>query len=136
MPPLLSSLATRLTPADASSLRGLARIAPVAVFHLAALAVMLWSEIGIARMAAFVAAWGLLNFFWLVLLRRPALSAALSFAFIAALIVVSRFKFDVLWMTVSFVDVMIIDSDTIAFLWGMFPKVRTVTIVVLVLALP
>ena len=31
-------------------------------------------------MAAFLLTWGLLNFLWLALLRRPALSAALSFA--------------------------------------------------------
>ena len=99
MPPLLASLATRLTLVDTLSQHRVARLAPVAAFHLAALAVMLWSEIGPERMAVFVATWGLLNFFWLVLLRRPGLSAALSFAMLAALIVVSRFKFQVLWMT-------------------------------------
>jgi phosphoglycerol transferase MdoB-like AlkP superfamily enzyme len=136
MPPLLASLATRLTLVDALSQHRVARLAPVAAFHLAALAVMLWSEISLTGMAVFVATWGLLNFFWLVLLRRPGLSAALSFAMLAALIVVSRFKFQVLWMTASFIDVMIIDSDTFAFLWMMFPKVRTMTIVAVVLAVP
>jgi phosphoglycerol transferase MdoB-like AlkP superfamily enzyme len=136
MPPLLSSLTARLTLADPLSLRAVTRVAPAAVFHLAALAVMLWSEIGVARMAVFVFAWGLLNCLWLVLLRRPALSAALSFAILATLIAVSRFKFQVLWMTASFVDVMIIDTDTIAFLWMMFPQVRTAAIIALVLTVP
>ena len=36
--------------------------------------------------------WGLLNFVWLALLRRPALAAGLSFAMFAAVIWVSRFK--------------------------------------------
>ena len=73
----------------------MARVAPVAVFHLAALAVMVWSEEGPIRMAAFLLTWGMLNFFWLALLRRPALSAALSFAMLVILVMVSRFKFKV-----------------------------------------
>jgi DNA-binding NarL/FixJ family response regulator len=136
MPPLLASLATRLTLVDTLSQHRVARLAPVAAFHLAAFAVMLWSEIGPARMAVFVATWGLLNFFWLLLLRRPGLSAALSFAMLAALIVISRFKFQVLWMTASFIDVMIIDSDTFAFLWTVFPSVRTMAIIAPLVAVP
>ena len=97
---------------------------------------MVWSEEGPIRMAAFLLTWGLLNFFWLALLRRPALSAALSFAMLVMLVMVSRFKFDVLWMTASFVDVMVIDSDTFAFLWQVFPNVRTAMIVAAVVAVP
>ena len=48
----------------------------------------------------------------------------------------SRFKFQVLWMTVTFIDVMIIDSDTFTFLWAVFPKLRTLAIVVLATAVP
>src|SRR5262249_20853015 len=47
---------------------------------------------------------------------RPGLSAALSFVMIVVLILLSRFKHDLLFMTASFVDVMIIDADTFAFL--------------------
>jgi hypothetical protein len=52
------------------------------------------------------------------------------------LVAVSRFKFSVLWMTASFIDVMIIDTDTFAFLWEILPKVRTTSMIVLVLAVP
>src|SRR3954463_8628118 len=105
MSPFMTSLTRRFSPADSLSREGLARVVPVAAFHVAALAVMVWSEEGPIRMAAFLLTWGLLNCFWLTLLRRPALSAALSFSMLAALVMISRFKFQVLWMTASFVDV-------------------------------
>ena len=136
MPSFLTSLARRLTPADMATPSGWARIAPVAAFHLAALAVMIWSEAGPNRMAAFLLTWGVLNFLWLALLRRPALSAALSFAMLVILVMVSRFKFEIVGMTASFVDVMVIDSDTFAFLWQVFPHVRAGTVAGVAVALP
>jgi phosphoglycerol transferase MdoB-like AlkP superfamily enzyme len=136
MSPFLSTLASRLTPADSISRRDLARVAPVAACHLAALAVMMWSEAWPVPAVAFLLTWGMLNFFWLALLRRPALSAALSFAMFVILILISRFKFDVLWMTASFVDVMVIDLDTFAFLWMVFPNIRLAAIAVTILAVP
>jgi hypothetical protein len=135
MPPLLSSLASRAAPGGAVSDYRLARLAPV-VFHVAALGVMLWSEFGAFRVAVFIFSWGLVNFLWLALLRRPGLSAALSFAILVSLVVVSRFKFAVLSMTASFIDVMIVDSDTVAFLGTVFPKVKATALIVLVLGLP
>src|SRR5690242_19967759 len=98
MPPLLTSLATRLTLQEALGQHGFARIAPVAAFHVAAFAIMLWSELGPLDMAVFALSWGLVNCLLLVLLRRPALSAAVSFVLLIVLIAVSRFKFAVLWM--------------------------------------
>jgi hypothetical protein len=136
MSPFSSTPAGRLTPADSLKRRELARIAPVAAFHLAALAVMIWSEAWPIPMVAFLLTWSMLNFFWLTLLRRPALSAALSFAMFVVLILVSRFKFEILWMTASFIDVMVIDLDTFAFLWMVFPGLRTVAVVVTVIAVP
>ena len=61
-------------------------------------------------------AWGLLNCFWLVLFRRPGLAGAASLTFIVLLILLSQLKHGVLFMTVNFVDLMIIDWDTIGFL--------------------
>jgi phosphoglycerol transferase MdoB-like AlkP superfamily enzyme len=114
----------------------LTRVAPLALLHLAALAIMLWSEINLLSMAVFALAWGFVNGLWLVLLRRPALAAALSLVLFAVLIMVSRFKFDVLWMSLSFIDVMIIDADTFAFLMMMFPNVRTASVVVALVFIP
>ena len=59
---------------------------------------------------AFLLTWGLVNFVWLVLLRRPAVAAALSLVLVVVLILLSRFKHDVLIMTANFLDVMMIDS--------------------------
>jgi hypothetical protein len=88
----------------------------VASIHIAAFAIMLWSEVDVVAKTTFVLAWGFLNFFWLAVLRRPGLSAALSLVMLIVLILLSRFKHDILFMTASFVDVMIIDVDTFAFL--------------------
>ncbi len=131
-----SSIAGRFTRIDGSSPLGFAQIAPVAAFHIAALAVMIWSEIGPIGMAAFILAWGFVNFVWLAALRRPGISAALSFALLVGLVAISRFKFQILWMTASFVDVMVIDADTFSFLLEILPNVRTALIVGAVAAVP
>src|SRR3954471_8752202 len=128
--------APRSTLLGAWSRHGAATLVPVATFHLAALATLAWSETGLERMAIFAAAWGLLNFLWLVVLCRPGLSAALSLLMLGILIIVSRFKFGVLSMSVSFIDVMIIDGDTFAFLWMMFPKVRVAIATAILLFIP
>src|ERR671924_552630 len=110
MPPVVGNLKSRL--ADRRHTAGRALFVAV---HLAALAVLLWSEDEPAARAAFILAWGVLNFFWLVLLRRPLTSAALSLMLIGILIVLSQFKHSVLMMTATFVDVMVIDSATFLF---------------------
>src|SRR4026207_2371337 len=48
--------------------------------------------------------------------RRPLASGLISLSFIVVLILLSQFKHEKLWMTVDFVDLMIIDRDTSAFL--------------------
>jgi hypothetical protein len=120
----------------AAALRGRLDIACLAALHLAAFAVMAASEFELVPRLAFILTWSLLNFFWLALLRRPVLSAALSLALVVVLIEISRFKFRTLFMTASFIDVMIIDSDTFAFLWSIFPKVRWAVIAALAVAIP
>ena len=69
-------------------------------------------------------------------MRRPGIAAALSLAILQAVIVLSRFKFDITWMTITFLDVLIIDFDTIAFLLTIFPQLRMTAIVAVVLAIP
>ena len=61
------------------------------------------------------------NFFWLALLRRPASAALVSLAMVVTLILLSQFKYDKLMMTVNFVDVMILDPDTVAFFLTIYP---------------
>ena len=109
-------------PACIRSRRDLLALCLTAVLHVAALIVMAASEADRVASVAFLLSWALLNFFWLALVRRPVVAALLSLELIVALILLSRFKFDKLWMTVDFVDVMIIDRDTSAFLLTIVPS--------------
>ena len=103
---------------------GLVRLSAVAVPHLAALALMLATEVDFGARMGFLLSWGILNFFWIALLRRPALSGALSLTLVVLLVLLSRLKHDVVQMTANFVDLMVIDSDTAAFLFTIFPNLR------------
>lgn len=122
--------------ADAVARYGHGRIALAVAPHLAALALMVWSEAGLVTKAAFLLTWGLLNFLWLAILRRPAFSAALALAMIVLLMLLSQLKHSVLMMTASFVDIMIVDTDTISFLFTIFPSLRWMVAVALAAILP
>jgi hypothetical protein len=136
MPPLIASLAHRLNPSASMTGPQALRLLPLAAFHLAALVVMVAIENGPLRMLVYLLAWGLINFVWLALLRRPAIAAGLSLTIFAAVIWISRFKHRVLWMTANFMDVMIIDAETVAFLWAILPEVRVIGIAAAVVAIP
>jgi hypothetical protein len=99
----------------------------LAAIHIAAFVIMMWSEVDVVAKTTFFLAWGFLNFFWLAVLRRPGPSAALSLVMLVVLILLSRFKHDILFMTASFVDVMIIDADTFAFLMTVSSELRYAT---------
>src|ERR1700722_20962735 len=103
---------------------GIWRWLAVAAPHLAALAVMLQTETDFSARAGFLLSWGILNLFWIALLRRPALSGALSLTLVVLLILLSRLKHDIVQMTANFVDLMVIDRDTAAFLFTIFPHLR------------
>src|ERR1700690_2804968 len=103
---------------------GIWRWLAVAAPHLAALAVMLQTETDFSARAGFLLSWGILNLFWIALLRRPALSGALSLTLVVVLILLSRLKHDIVQMTANFVDLMVIDRDTAAFLFTIFPNLR------------
>ena len=101
---------------------GIWRLLAVAAPHLAALAIMLQTETDFGSRAGFLLSWGILNFFWIALLRRPALSGALSLTLVVVLVLLSRLKHDIVQMTANFVDLMVIDRDTAAFLFTIFPQ--------------
>jgi hypothetical protein len=103
---------------------GLWRLLAVAAPHLAALGLMVQTESDFGSQLAFVLSWGILNFFWITLLRRPALSGALSLTLVVVLVLLSRLKHDVVQMTANFVDLMVIDRDSAAFLFTIFPNLR------------
>jgi hypothetical protein len=105
---------------------GLWRAGLVLLPHVIAFAIMAVTETTLTAMAAFLLAWGLLNFLWLALLRRPAAAAMLSLVMIGVLVLLSQLKYHVLMMTVNFIDLMIVDTDTITFLFTIFPALRAI----------
>jgi hypothetical protein len=115
---------------------GLIRLSAVAVPHLAALGLMLATETDFGSRIGFLLSWGILNFFWLALLRRPALSGGLSLTLVVLLVLLSRLKHDVVQMTANFVDLMVIDRDTASFLFTIFPSLRWPVIASALVILP
>jgi hypothetical protein len=135
MPPALAFLTQQLAAAGTGERRRLP-FWLLASLHIVALAIVLWSEVDpVAKLAA-VLFWGLLNFLWLMLVRRPAAAAALSLAIIVTLILLSQFKHDKLLMTVNFLDIIIIDSDTLAFLFTVFPDLTWMVATVAAVVVP
>ena len=115
---------------------GIWRLLAVAAPHLAALVVMFQTETDFGSRICFLLSWAILNFFWIALLRRPALSGALSLTLVVVLILLSRLKHDIVQMTANFVDLMVIDRDTAAFLFTIFPHLRWSVIGAALLVLP
>ncbi len=99
-------------------------IAVTLLLHVGALLLLVTTEVSLVGVVIFLLVWVTLNCLWLVLVRRPTVAALLSLEMLAALVMLSRFKFDKLWMTIDFVDVMIVDRDTMAFLLAIFPALR------------
>jgi hypothetical protein len=108
----------------------------IALPHLVALAILLATEDDVVSQAAFALAWGLLNCFWLALFRRPGFAGAVSLTTIVLLILLSQLKHGVLFMTVNFVDLMIIDWDTIGFLLTVMPTLSRNVLIAAAITLP
>jgi Sulfatase len=111
------------------------RAAFIAAIHLAALAILYQTEWGLIHGVLAVLAWALLNCGWLFVLRRPGLSAALSLAMLSLIVVLSQFKFGILWMGLTFLDFLIVDPDSLSYLFGIFPQLRLVIPAVAVVAI-
>ena len=121
MSPGADIVLNRRTPAEAISRRDRIVLCLIAVIHVIALIVMATTEADLVGKAAFLLAWAVLNFLSLALVRRPAVAALISIELVVALVLLSRFKYEKLWMTIDFVDLMIVDRDTSAFLLAAFP---------------
>ena len=120
-----SALLSRLALAEGISRRDALALSAIAALHIVALVIMVATEVDLIAKVTFLLAWALLNFLCLVVLRRPIASALISLSFIVPLILLSQFKHEKLWMTVDFVDLMIIDRDTSSFLLAVIPGLRT-----------
>ena len=104
--------------------------------HLAALAVLLSTEYGPFAITLSLLAWVFVNCFLLVVLPRPGVCAALALAFMVILIALSHFKFEILQLTLTFLDFLIIDRDTFSFLLSVFPRLQMQLIVAGLVAVP
>src|SRR3954447_18060362 len=104
--------------------------------HLAALAVLFTTEYGPFAITLSVLAWVFVNCLFLLMLPRPGIAAALSLALMVLLIVLSRFKFDILQLSLTFLDFLIIDRDTFSFLLSVFPQLQMQMIVAVIVAVP
>src|SRR5580698_7115777 len=93
------SVKQRLTSTDFFARHGFRRPALVLLPHLAALALMIGTEWTATAMAAFLLAWGILNFFWLTLTGRPLFAATASLLMMTVLVLLSQLKYHVLMMT-------------------------------------
>jgi len=63
-------------------------------------------------------------------------AAALSLAMIVVVILLSRLKYEIIWMTANFLDVVIINADTIRFLLAIKPDLFGKVLLALALVLP
>jgi Sulfatase len=136
MPPAVSALASRFSLAEGLSRRSAVRGGLIALPHIVALAILLATEDDFVAQVAFALAWGLLNCFWLALFRRPGFAGAVSLTLIVLLILLSQLKHGVLFMTVNFVDLMIIDWDTIGFLLTVMPTLSRNVLIAALIMLP
>ncbi len=104
--------------------------------HLAGLVVLLTSEYGPFAITLALLAWIFVNCSLLLVLPRPGVCAAIALALIVILIELSRFKFGILQLTLTFLDFLIIDRDTFSFLLSVFPRLQTQLIVAGIVAVP
>ena len=136
MPPSIAALASRWA-APSAALRILWRVGPIAVLHIAAVIILFRTEYwAFPQIAGFLLTWGFLNFVWLAVFRRPGVSAVLSLAIVVILVQVSELKYRVLWQTVNFVDLMIIDPSALSYLLAIFPRLTVYVLIVTAAAIP
>jgi len=111
-------------------------IACVAALHLGALYALLTTEYGPFAITLSLLAWLFANCLILVFLPRPGLAAALSLIATVVLIAFSRFKFDILQLSITFLDLLIIDRDTFSFLLSVFPRLKLPLLCAAIAAVP
>jgi len=104
--------------------RRIAALAPALLLQTSALILLVTTERSLVAAVIFLLAWFLLNSLFMVFAQRPTVAALISLEILLTLTLLSRLKFDKLWMTVDFVDVMIVDRDTTTFLLALFAPLR------------
>jgi hypothetical protein len=123
MPPAIAFFRRHWLAALVFERRGIGFLA-LGLLHLAALGILLQTEDELVPRTIFLCAWVLLNSLWLALLRRPVVAASASLIVFVVLLLASKFKQDVLIMSANFLDVLLIDADTLSFLLTVYPNLR------------
>jgi hypothetical protein len=100
------------------------RATVVAVVYAAAAAVLILTEYGPFAILLSFLTLALLVFIGIAIFGRPGIAAVLPLALFAALIALSQFKYGILQLTLTFLDFLIIDSATFAFMGSVFPGLR------------
>lgn len=119
-----------------AALRRRLRFAPIAFPHAAALVTLYATEADPVGQGLFLLTWGVLNCTFILVLRRPLIAGMVSLGLVLLVVAISRFKFEITWMTITFLDLLIVDPDSVAFLLGRFPDLRLAVAVGALLALP
>jgi Sulfatase len=122
--------------AESRGIRFFALAGLIVAVHLAGLVVLLTTEYGPFAITLSVLAWVFVNCLLLSVLPRPGICAALALAVMVLLIALSRFKFEILQLSLTFLDFLIIDRDTFSFLLSVFPRLQTQLIVAGLVAVP
>jgi sulfatase-like protein len=100
------------------------RATAVALVYAAAATVLILTEYGPFALLLSFLTLALLIFSGIAIFGRPGIAALLSLALMAALIALSQFKHDILQLTLTFLDFLIIDSGTVSFMSSVFPGLR------------
>src|SRR6266404_689311 len=124
------------TVAESRGIRFFALTGVIVSVHLVGLVVLLTTEYGLFAITLSVLAWVFVNCFLMVVLQRPGVCAVLSLALIVILIALSHFKFGILQLTLTFLDFLIIDRDTVSFLLSVFPRLQMQLAVAGLVAVP
>jgi len=111
-------------------------IACVALLHLGALYALFTTEYGPFAITLSLLAWLFANCLVLLVMPRPGIAAALSLMVTVVLIAFSRFKYDILQLTLTFLDFLIIDRDTFSFLLSIFPRLKLPLLLAAIAAVP
>jgi phosphoglycerol transferase MdoB-like AlkP superfamily enzyme len=108
----------------------------LAAVHAVALPILLMPEYGPFATGMTLLVWVFANCLWLLVFGRPGIAALMSFAILFVLVALSQFKFGILQLTLTFLDFLIIDRDTLSFLFAVVPNLRVMFVAVLAVAVP
>jgi phosphoglycerol transferase MdoB-like AlkP superfamily enzyme len=122
--------------AASPGLRDRIALAALTLTHVAAFAIMLWSEDDAIARIAFGLAWAAINFALIALLKRPLTSGTVALGLLVLLVLLSRFKHGITQMTANFIDVLLIDRDSVGFLFTIFASLRWYVLAAAIVAVP